>query len=82
MAQASGLQDHLSSELGACLTVAVTVLSLLITTRMRHLRKCLREWQASMRNLKSTIANVRLIILFLELLEKYLLDLLEKQRLY
>ena len=71
----------------------------LITTKLKNLRKCLREWQASMKNLKTVIANVRTIILFLEvlaefrdlslaewnfkkLLDKHLLSLLERQRIY
>lgn len=70
-----------------------------ITAKLKFLRKNLREWQASMQNLKTVIANVRIIILFLEviadhrdlslaewnfhkILEKHLLDLLEKQRIY
>jgi len=40
----------------------------LITAKLKRLRKCLRDWQASMTNLKTTIANVRITILFLEVL--------------
>jgi len=71
----------------------------LITAKLKNLRKCLREWQASMRNLKKVIANVRTTTLFLKvlanyrdlslakwnfkkILEKHLLGLLERQRIY
>lgn len=37
-----------------------------VTAKLKNLRKVLREWQSSMRNLKTSIANIRLIILFLE----------------
>jgi hypothetical protein len=39
-----------------------------ITAKLKFLRKNLREWQASMQNLKTVIANVRIIILFLEVI--------------
>jgi hypothetical protein len=39
-----------------------------LTAKLKKLRKRLREWQASMINLKTLIANVRVIILFLEIL--------------
>lgn len=42
-----------------------------ITTKLKILRKRLREWQASMTILKTLISNVRLIILFLEVLEDF-----------
>jgi hypothetical protein len=39
-----------------------------LTAKLKKLRKRLREWQASLINLKTLIANVRVIILFLEIL--------------
>lgn len=42
-----------------------------ITAKFKILRKDLRELQANIANLKSLISNVRLIILFLEVLEEY-----------
>lgn len=43
----------------------------LITAKLKNLRKYLKEWQASIHNLKETIANVRTIILFLEVISDY-----------
>lgn len=43
----------------------------LISAKLKGLRKCLREWQASMTNLKTTIANVRLIMHFLEVITEF-----------
>jgi len=43
-----------------------------ITAKLKVLRKRLKEWQASMTNLKTLISNVRLVILFLEVLEDYI----------
>lgn len=40
----------------------------LITVKLKNLRKGLREWQASMRSIKTVIANVRIVILFVEVL--------------
>ena len=41
-----------------------------ITAKFKSLRKALREKQASMVNLKSMISNIKLIILFLDLIEE------------
>lgn len=77
----------------------VTDKAKMISAKFKKLRKILREWQASMVNLRTLIANVRMLILFLEnlaehrdlgihewnfkkMLERHLLALLEKQRLY
>ena len=43
-----------------------------ITAKLKVLRKRLKEWQASMTKLKTLISNVRLVILFLEVLEDYI----------
>lgn len=43
----------------------------LITAKLKCLRKYLREWQASMTNLKTSIANDRITLLFLEVLADY-----------
>ncbi|XP_066391692.1 uncharacterized protein [Miscanthus floridulus] len=43
-----------------------------ITAKLKVLRKRLKEWQASMTNLKTLISNVRIVILFLEVLEDYI----------
>lgn len=43
----------------------------LLTAKLKTLRKCLKDWQASMQTLKVTIANVRIIMLFLEVLSDY-----------
>lgn len=40
----------------------------LITTKFKNLRKSLREWRSSMSSLKTIIANVRSVLLFLEIL--------------
>jgi hypothetical protein len=42
-----------------------------ITAKFEILRKRPREWQASMTGLKTQINNVRLVILFLEVLEDF-----------
>lgn len=43
----------------------------LITAKLKNLRKSLRDWQASMRSLKTVIANVRAVLFFLEILAEY-----------
>jgi hypothetical protein len=70
-----------------------------INAKFKVLRKKLREWQASIASLATLIKNVRLIILFMDVLEefrdlslyewnfkeilnKHLLTLLEKQKMY
>lgn len=43
----------------------------LITAKLKNLRKDLKEWQRSMQNLKTLIANVRMLILFLEVITDF-----------
>lgn len=42
-----------------------------ITAKFKILRKNLREWQASLTNLRTTISSVRLVILFLDVLADF-----------
>jgi hypothetical protein len=42
-----------------------------ISAKMKNLRKWLRQWQASFVNLKTVIANVRQILLFLEIITNF-----------
>lgn len=51
--------------------IAITDKARLVTAKLKRLRKKLRDWQASLTNLKTLIANVRGIIFFLEILTDY-----------
>jgi hypothetical protein len=43
----------------------------MITTKMKNLRKGLRNWQAAKVTIKTAIANVRLLLLFLDIISDY-----------
>lgn len=44
----------------------------LITTKFKHTRKILRDWQSSMLNLKTLIGNTKLIIQLFEVVSEYI----------
>jgi hypothetical protein len=42
-----------------------------ISAKLKNLRKALRVWQASMTNLRTTIANTKLILLFIDVINDH-----------